>query len=148
MELSDYIRVLRKSWLIIVAAALVGVAAAAAYSLTRTPIYSAESQVFVSTQGSGSTAELQQGNTFTQARVTTYANLVTTPLVMAPVIDDLNLDMTPAELAEQVTRLEHTQHDDHLDRRARRRPRTRGRDRQRSEPEPDRDRREDRDTGG
>jgi capsular exopolysaccharide synthesis family protein len=103
MELSDYIRVLRKSWLIIVAAALVGVAAAAAYSLTRTPIYAAESQVFVSTQGSGTTAELQQGNTFTQARVTTYANLVTTPLVMAPVIDDLGIDVTAAELAKQVT---------------------------------------------
>jgi capsular exopolysaccharide synthesis family protein len=102
MELSDYIRVLRKSWLIIVAAALVGVAAAAAYSLTRTPIYAAESQVFVSTQGSGTTAELQQGNTFTQARVTTYANLVTTPLVMAPVIDDLGIDATAAELAKHV----------------------------------------------
>ncbi|WP_292834278.1 polysaccharide biosynthesis tyrosine autokinase [Microbacterium sp.] len=103
MELSDYIRVLRKSWLIIVAAALVGVAAAAAYSLTRTPLYSAESQVFVSTQGGGTIGELQQGSTFTQARVTTYTNLVTTPIVMAPAIEELNLDMTPSELAEQVT---------------------------------------------
>jgi capsular exopolysaccharide synthesis family protein len=103
MELSDYIRVLRKSWLIIVAAALVGVSAAAAYSLTRTPLYSAESQVFVSTQGAGTIGELQQGSTFTQARVTTYTNLVKTPIVMAPAIDELGLDTTPSELAEQVT---------------------------------------------
>ncbi|GAA1666449.1 polysaccharide biosynthesis tyrosine autokinase [Microbacterium lacus] len=103
MELSDYIRVLRKSWLIIVAAALVGVAAAAAYSLTRTPIYSSESQVFVSTQGAGTIGELQQGNTFSQARVTTYTNLATTPLVLQPVIDELGLDLTPAELANQVS---------------------------------------------
>ena len=88
MELSDYIRVLRKSWLIIVAAALVGVAAAAAYSLTRTPIFSSESQVFVSTQGAGTIGELQQGNTFSQARVTTYTNLATTPLVLQPAIDE------------------------------------------------------------
>jgi capsular exopolysaccharide synthesis family protein len=103
MELSDYIRVLRKSWLIIIAAALVGVAAAAAYSLTRTPIYASESQVFVSTQGGGTIGELQQGSNFTQARVTTYTNLVTTPIVMLPAIADLGLDMTPAELAEHVT---------------------------------------------
>jgi capsular exopolysaccharide synthesis family protein len=103
MELSDYIRVLRKSWLIIVAAALVGVAAAAAYSLTRTPLYSSESQVFVSTQGSATIGELQQGSTFTEKRVTTYTNLVTTPIVMAPAIDELGLDMTPGELATQVS---------------------------------------------
>lgn len=103
MELSDYIRVLRKSWLIIVAAALVGVAAAAAYSLTRTPIYSSESQVFVSIQGAGTIGELQQGNTFSQARVTSYTNLATTPLVLQPVIDELGLALTPSELAEQVS---------------------------------------------
>ncbi|QEW00847.1 polysaccharide biosynthesis tyrosine autokinase [Microbacterium caowuchunii] len=103
MELSDYIRVLRKNWLVIVVVTLVGLGAAAAYSLTRTPLYEAESRVFVSTQTSGSVQELQQGSAFTQQRVTTYVNLVTTPIVINPVLDELDLDMTAGELAKQVS---------------------------------------------
>ena len=58
---------------------MLGVGVAAAYSLTRTPEYEAQSTVFVSTQAGGTIAELQQGSSFTQSRVTTYTNLVTTP---------------------------------------------------------------------
>ena len=47
MELSDYIRILRKNWLVIVVTTLVGVAMAAGYSLTRTPQFEATSGVFV-----------------------------------------------------------------------------------------------------
>ena len=103
MELTDYIRILRKSWLIIVLATVLGVGVAAAYSLTRTPEYEAQSTVFVSSQAGGTIAELQQGSSFTQSRVTTYTNLVTTPIVMNPVIAALGLGTTADELSEQVT---------------------------------------------
>ncbi|MDE0545402.1 polysaccharide biosynthesis tyrosine autokinase [Microbacterium sp. C7(2022)] len=103
MELTDYLRILRKSWLLIVVATLVGVGAAAAYSLTRTPMYEAQSTVFVSSQGGVTIGELQQGSNFTQSRVSTYTNLVTTPIVMNPVIAELGLGMTSDQLASQVT---------------------------------------------
>lgn len=104
MELTDYIRILRKNWLIIVVAALLGVGIAATYSLTRTPMYEAQSTVFVSSQSGTSIQELQQGSTFTQSRVTTYTNLVTTPIVMNPVIAELGLeDTTSVELASSVS---------------------------------------------
>lgn len=103
MELSDYIRILRKNWLIIVALALVCIGAAAVFSLTRTPLYEAESKVFVSTQGGSSIGELQQGSNFSEARVTTYVNLIDTPIVISPVIEQLGLDMTPGQLAQEVT---------------------------------------------
>ncbi|WP_396668815.1 polysaccharide biosynthesis tyrosine autokinase [Microbacterium sp. R86528] len=103
MELSDYLRILRKSWLLIVVATLVGVGAAAAYSLTRTPLYEAQSTVFVSSQGGVTISELQQGSSFTESRVTTYTNLVTTPIVMNPVIAELGLDVTAAQLSGQVS---------------------------------------------
>lgn len=103
MELSDYIRILRKSWLLIVAATVLGVGVAAAYSLTRTPQYEASSTVAVSTQGSGSVAELQQGSNFAQTRINTYVGLVRTPIVLNPVIASLDLDMTAGELAQQVS---------------------------------------------
>lgn len=102
MELSDYIRILRKNWVIIIVATLVGVGAAAAYSLTRTPTYESSSTVFVSTQTSGSVAELQQGSSFAQARINTYVGLVSTPIVMNPVIAELDLGVTANQLASRV----------------------------------------------
>lgn len=103
MELRDYIRVLRKGWILIVALALVGVGAAAVYSLVKTPDYTASAAVFVSTSSSSSVADLAQGNTFTQQRVKTYAELVTTPIVLLPVTSSLHLSMTSDELAKQIT---------------------------------------------
>ena len=102
MELRDYIHILRKNWLVIVVMTLVGIGAAAAFSLTRTPLYQATSTVFVSTQASGSVSELLQGNNFSEARVTTYVNLVKTPVVVNPVIADLGLDTTADGLAGSI----------------------------------------------
>jgi capsular exopolysaccharide synthesis family protein len=103
VELRDYIKVLRKGWVLILVLALVGVAAAAAYSIVKKPVYSASAQVFVSTQSSGSVTDLVQGSTFTQQRVTTYANLVTTPIVLLPVASSLHLDLTAGQLASMVS---------------------------------------------
>src|SRR6478736_2344714 len=103
MELTDYIRILRKSWILIVLATLLGVGVAAAYSLTRTPTYVSSSTVFVSTQAGSTISEMQQGSSFSQARVTTYSNLVTTPIVMNPVIARLDLETTAGQLSASVS---------------------------------------------
>ncbi|WP_104089031.1 MULTISPECIES: polysaccharide biosynthesis tyrosine autokinase [unclassified Cryobacterium] len=103
MELRDYIRMLRKSWVLIVLCTLVAVGAASAFSILQTPQYSATSKVFVSIQSSGSTADLAQGNNFSVARVKTYSALVTTPIVLLPVVAALDLGVTAEELATKVT---------------------------------------------
>jgi capsular exopolysaccharide synthesis family protein len=103
VELRDYIGILRKSWVLIVLLALVGVGASAGYSLLQTPTYSATSKVFVSTQNSGTTSELAQGNSFTVARVKTYADLALTPIVLLPVIGSLDLNTTSNDLAAKLT---------------------------------------------
>ena len=103
VELRDYIRILRKNWLVIIVTLLLGVAAAAAWSLTRTPQYEASSEVVVSSQGSGSISELQQGTSFSQSRVATYIQLATAPIVLNPVIAELDLGTTAADLAGQVS---------------------------------------------
>ncbi|HEV7176673.1 MAG TPA: polysaccharide biosynthesis tyrosine autokinase, partial [Solirubrobacteraceae bacterium] len=87
----------------IVVLALVGVGAAATYSILKTPEYTASAAVFVSTSSSSSVADLAQGNTFTQQRVKTYAELVTTPIVLLPVASSLHLKVTSDELAKQIT---------------------------------------------
>ncbi|KQQ49721.1 polysaccharide biosynthesis tyrosine autokinase [Plantibacter sp. Leaf314] len=103
MELSDYLRILRKYWVLILALALTGLAASALYSLSRTPEYSSSAKVFVSTQATDSLSELSQGNTYSQQRVKTYVNLVSTPIVLQPVIAALELNMTAGQLAGQVS---------------------------------------------
>lgn len=103
MQLSEYLRIARRNWIIIAVTTLAGLIVAAAVSLLDTPIYSSHTKLFVATQNSGTVQELQQGNTFTQARVQSYAETVKTPSVLQPVIDALALDETPAQLSERVT---------------------------------------------
>lgn len=103
MELSDYIRIIRKYWVLLVAATLVGVGAGALASLLQTPTYSASTQVFVSVQAGETTLDLAQGNAYTLSRVTTYANLVDSQRVLDGVIESLSLDESYTELDDRVS---------------------------------------------
>jgi tyrosine-protein kinase len=104
MDLRDYGRLLRKRWLLIVACLLLGGAAGYGASALATPIYEARSQLFVSAQSSGvSLSDANQGSLFTQQRVISYAQIVNTPAVLAPVIARLHLNMTTDELATRVS---------------------------------------------
>jgi capsular exopolysaccharide synthesis family protein len=103
VELRDYIRILRKSWVLILLLTLVGIGAASAYSIAQTPKYSATSKVFVSTQNGGTTSELAQGNSFTVQRVKTYSALASTPIVLLPVIAELGLDVNEGTLGKQIS---------------------------------------------
>lgn len=102
MDLRDYLRIVRRNWMTITAMTLVGLVLGGAASMMTKPTYTAETQLFVAIQGSGSIQELQQGNTFGQARVQSYVKTIETPLVLQPVIDVLGLDLTSEQLAKQV----------------------------------------------
>lgn len=102
MELSDYLRVVRKNLVLLLALMLAGVGAGALAAALQEPSYSAETQVFVSTQGGDTSAELVQGNSFTLSRVKTYARLATSQDVLERVIADLGLPMDSQELASSV----------------------------------------------
>jgi len=103
LELKDYLHVLRRNWIVILAAVLLGVLVAGAISLAVKPNYKSETKLFVALQDSSSVSELQQGNVFTQARVQSYVETVTTPVVLQPVIDSLGLRETPSSLASRIT---------------------------------------------
>ncbi|WP_306971771.1 polysaccharide biosynthesis tyrosine autokinase [Arthrobacter oryzae] len=103
MDLRDYLRILRRNWILIVAATLAGLLVGGVFSVLVKPTYKADTELFVATQSSGSVQELQQGNTFSQARVLSYVKTVESPLVLQPVIDSLGLSTTPAQLSKSVT---------------------------------------------
>lgn len=103
MELKDYLVLLRKRWVTVVVVSVLGVVLAGAYSLLATPTYSARSQVYVSVQGSDSTTDLLQGSNFTVRQVKSYTELVTSPRVLDPVVEELGLAEDSGSLAQRVS---------------------------------------------
>jgi len=109
MTLSGYARVLRKRWRTVVTVALLCVLAAFGITALLPKSYVAQSTSFVSIAGAPSTAKasapdtLYQNSQFALNQVSSYPEIVTSPAVLQPVIDDLDLDTTVRELKAHVT---------------------------------------------
>jgi non-specific protein-tyrosine kinase len=72
-------------------------------NLSSPKIYESGSYVFVSTPAAGlDISTLLVGSTFSESRVKSYAEIMTSPNTLQPVIDKLKLGMTPQELARNV----------------------------------------------
>jgi capsular exopolysaccharide synthesis family protein len=103
LELKSYIHVIRKRWQIIVAVMLTVLAAATLATALSPKVYEAKTRLFVSTSGSSDSGALLSGSNFTQQRVKSYADVITTPNVLDPVIRTLRLDTTAAKLGDEIT---------------------------------------------
>lgn len=102
MDLRDYLRITRRNWILIVATTLAGLFVGGGVSVLTKPTYTSEAQLFVAISNSGTVQELQQGNTFSQARVQSYVKIIGSPLVLQPAIDSLGLNSSSDELANRV----------------------------------------------
>jgi succinoglycan biosynthesis transport protein ExoP len=102
VELRDFLRIVRKRWVAIVALMLLGVVSGAGASILSTPMYQASTLVYVQVQSSGSVGELVQGSTFIQNQVKSFAEVVRTPRVLDVAVKSLSLDDSAAELAESI----------------------------------------------
>ncbi|QWT24892.1 polysaccharide biosynthesis tyrosine autokinase [Subtercola sp. PAMC28395] len=105
MNLEDYIRVLRKGWLLVVVLAIAGAGAGAAIAAAATPMYQSTATMYVSVQASESptAGELTSGNTYAQAKVKSYLDILTSASVLDRVIDDLKLNTTAKKLGSQLS---------------------------------------------
>ena len=101
MELQDYLRILRKRWITIVVTTLVVIGLAGLLTAVQEKSYTAKTQFFVSVSGAD-TAALQQGSTFTQERVKSYAQLLKTPRALDPVTEALDDDNKASDLAKAI----------------------------------------------
>jgi len=100
---NEFIHVIRKRWRSIAAVTFVVVACAAVVTAVSPRVYEARTSLFVSTSGSSDSNALLSGSSFTQQRVKSYADVITTPDVLDPVIATLRLDTTAAKLGGQIT---------------------------------------------
>ncbi|MGV2982224.1 polysaccharide biosynthesis tyrosine autokinase [Microbacterium sp. AGC85] len=104
MELSDYIRILRAHWVVIVIATIVGAVAAFGWSALQPRVYSADTTgIVTSTTGDGSSGSALVGNQLAQSRVQSYLNLGSWRAVAEHAIDDLGLDASPEALVSRIT---------------------------------------------
>lgn len=103
MDPHDYVRIIRRHWRLIVSVTLCAALLGATLALLTPREYEARSQLFIATAGSSDVTELVQGGNFTQRQVTTYADIVTAPTVLEPVIADLDLDESASSLASRVS---------------------------------------------
>lgn len=102
MELRDYLRTVRRNWMIVLGCLVLGLGAATVLVARETPTYTSSIRMFVSTPQSEEGAAYQ-GGLFSQQRVVSYADLVVGEQVSAAVVADLGLDATPRELQDQLT---------------------------------------------
>lgn len=103
MDLSDYLVALRRSWAWILISVLLCVSAAALYAFTAPTRYAASSELYVSADSGGSAQELVNANAYVLRQVQSYVRLADSEIVLDKVIDELDLDTTPAELGSRVT---------------------------------------------
>ena len=103
MELRDYLRIIRRRWLLITLCTLVVVGAAAGLTYRATPQYASSVQLNISASSDPSIDAAYQGTLTSQQRVQTYAKLITGTLVAQRVITKLDLTESPEALASQVS---------------------------------------------
>ena len=102
-RLHPYVAFAARYWAFIIAAGIIGALVGYGLSQLVTPAYNARSTLYFSIGYGASGSDLNQGASYAQGQMLSFAELAGTERVLQPVIDDLGLDQTTAELADQVT---------------------------------------------
>lgn len=105
MTVQDYVRLLRRNLVLIISLTLIGLSIGVLVALTTPTRYSTSAQLLVSAQtADGATpADLNLARGYAQQAVTSYLDIIPSSLVLQPVIDDLGLGTTVAQLASRVS---------------------------------------------
>ena len=103
MTLAEYLRVLRRRWVTVVVFTLLAVVAALSISALMPRSYEATATDFVASTDNGNNSSAYEGSEFALAQVQSYAKLASSPSVLQPVISELDLKTSVAELATRVT---------------------------------------------
>ncbi|MFF7892628.1 polysaccharide biosynthesis tyrosine autokinase [Streptomyces sp. NPDC007907] len=103
LDFQGFLKALARRWPTVVVCLVLAVGAALAVTSVSTPVYEAKAQLFVATRTGENSIDLNEGQTFSQARVQSYAEIVRTRQVTAAVVKHLRLRTTPEELASRIT---------------------------------------------
>ncbi|MCM0640779.1 polysaccharide biosynthesis tyrosine autokinase [Cellulomonas wangsupingiae] len=102
MTLRDVLRSARKHWAWVVLPVVVLTAGMAFVSSRTAPVYRSTATLYVALAAGSSAGELNQGSSYTQGQMTSFARLATLPVTLDPVVRELGLDVSPRSLAGSV----------------------------------------------
>jgi len=102
MKFRDVMAALRSGWWLCAMGLIIGGLVALGASLLVTPKYTAQTQLFVSTDDGSTTSAAVQGSQFSQERVGSYAQILSGEALAARVVNDLHLPMSPGELVNEI----------------------------------------------
>jgi polysaccharide biosynthesis transport protein len=100
---AGYLAAVRRQWLIVLVAIVLGIIGGGIYDRVATPVYSSTSQVLVAVESSDSTSDRLSGATYVDQIIPTYVSSATSSLVLEPVIKQLHLSTTLLKLQGNVT---------------------------------------------
>ena len=103
MSVARAIGVLRKRWWIVFIATVLGGVAAFAASSTVTPIYHSTASLYFSLRTASSGSDINQGSAYTQAQMLSFARLATSSVVLDPVADELDGDLSTIQLRRMMS---------------------------------------------
>lgn len=104
MELNEFVRLLRRSWTLILTTTLLGLLGGSLMSILATKTYESTTILYVSVQtpGENSAGDVSQGSSAAQAKVRSYVQIVASSDVLDPVVKKLGLAETSTALASRV----------------------------------------------
>ncbi|GAB3855602.1 polysaccharide biosynthesis tyrosine autokinase [Nocardioides maradonensis] len=102
MDFKQFLGVMRRRWVSVVVVLVVALLAAGGVSALITPKYQSTSEVFLQVDVSNIT-DAYAASLFAQNRASAYADLAQSTELAQRVINQLNLDMTPEELAGDIS---------------------------------------------
>ncbi|MDP9027471.1 MAG: Wzz/FepE/Etk N-terminal domain-containing protein [Actinomycetota bacterium] len=103
MTVPEFARALRASWVAVIAILLLGAGAGGGIAALQTPKYQSSAAIVVAAQAPAGIADANQGGTYTQQVVKSYAYLASTEVVLDRVINRLGLKQSAGSLASQVS---------------------------------------------
>jgi succinoglycan biosynthesis transport protein ExoP len=101
VEPREFLDILRRRWLSIVAITLLTLASVAAMTLMMPKSYTASTRVFFAVSGD-SVSALAQGSSFVEKQMASYAEVATSPKLLNKVVEQLGLNTTAVELADSI----------------------------------------------
>ncbi|GGJ91526.1 chromosome partitioning protein [Pilimelia anulata] len=101
MNVRDLLRILRKRWWLVLGAVTVALSLAAVVTVRTTPRYRTDLTFFVTTPNSG-VGEAYEGGLFSQARVKSYAALLSSDRLAAAVARKANTGLSPDAVRQRV----------------------------------------------
>ena len=102
MELRDYLRAVRKRWWLVAGSIVVALGAAMLVTTLTPPKYSASVTFFVGTQTKG-VSDAYQGSLFSQQRIKSYADLLTSDRLAQAIVDNDPMGRTADQVQESIT---------------------------------------------